>query len=184
MQVSKLPEHFPIFGIQSFDKCGIGELGLAVRFGHVAKRVQPLQQGLPPRWGQLLPARKQRLPDISLLLRSHLLPNALPIAQGLLLSGSQAVPGFQSLANLRLPFRRQAQEPIVVPQKLFLAARRHILKPLDGLGGQIVCIACGRQRIRHVRPHLLLHLLPQLPPLLGGARRFTLLLRGALDLCA
>ncbi len=143
VQVGQLPQHFPVFGVQSLDKCRVVELGLAVGFAHVAQRVQALQDGLAPRRGHLLPARKERLPDVPLLLRSHLLPNALPFAQLLLLVGSKAIPGFQSLSNLRLLFRRQTQETLVVPQELFLPARRHILKPLDGLGGQIVQIALG-----------------------------------------
>jgi hypothetical protein len=95
----------------------------------------------------LLPPGKKRLPDVSLLLGGHLFPDALPFAQLLLLLGTQAIPGFQALANLRLPFRRQTQKALVVPQELFLPARRHVLKPLDGLGGQIIQIAAGRQRV-------------------------------------
>jgi hypothetical protein len=144
VQVGKLPQHFPVFEAQSIDECGIVELGLTVRFAHVAKRVQALQEGLTPHRGQLLPARKKRLADVPLLLGSHLLPHALAVAQGLLLGRSQAVPGFEALANLRLLFRRQAQETLIVSQELFLAARRHILKPLDGLGRQIIRIAHGR----------------------------------------
>jgi hypothetical protein len=172
VQVGELSEHFTIFGIQSLDECGIVELGLTVRFAHVAKRVQALQEGLTPQGGQLLPARKQRLADVSLLLGRHLLPHTLPIAQGLLLIGSQAVPGLEALANLRLLFRRQTQETLIVPQELFLPARGHILKPLDGLGGQIVRIAPGRQSIGQPGSH---------PRLRSGTRLCTLLLGGRVE---
>lgn len=138
VQVGELSEHFMVFGIQSLSEGGIVELGLAVRFAHVAKRMQALQDSLAPRRGHLLPARKQRLLDISSLLRRHLFPYALAIAQSLLLLGSQAVPGFQALADLRLLSRRQAIEALVVPQKLLLLLRRQSLKPLDGLWGQVV----------------------------------------------
>ena len=133
--MGELSEHFAIIGIQSLDECGVVELGLTVRFAHVAKRVQPLHDGLTPLRGQLLPPRKQRLADASLLLGSHLLPYLLPVAECLLLAGGQAVPGLEALANLRLLLRRQAQETLVVPEELFLPGRRHILEPLDGLGG-------------------------------------------------
>ena len=141
MQVGELPEHFAIFGIQPLGEGGIVEFGLAVCFSHVAQRVQSLQDGLAPRRRHLLPARKERLPDISLLLGSHLLPNLLAVAQGLLLAGSKAIPGLEALANLRLLFRRKTQKTLVVPQELFLPGWRHILKPLDRLGGQLVWIA-------------------------------------------
>jgi hypothetical protein len=167
MQVGELPEHFTVFGIQSLDECGIVELGLAVRFAHVAKRVKSLQDGLAPYGRQLLPARKKRLPHVSLLLGSHLLPNLLAVAQSLLLTGSQTIPGLEALANLRLLFRRKAQEALVVPQELFLAGWRHILKPLNRLGGQLVWIAHWGQRVGQPGP--------QLRPR-GGARWRTFLL--------
>lgn len=143
MQVRELSKHFTIFGIQSLDERGIVEPGLTLRFTHVAKRVQALQQGLATHRRQLLPAWQQRLADISLLLGSHLLPHGLPVAQRLLLIGRQPVPGLQALADLRLLPRRQAQETLVVLQELFLPARRHILKPLDRFRRQIVWIPFG-----------------------------------------
>jgi hypothetical protein len=171
VEVGKLAEHFTIFAIQSLGKRGIVELGLAVGFAHVAERVQALQDGLAPHRRHLLPTRKQRLPDVSLLLGSHLLPNVLPFAKLLLLVGSQAVPRFEALANLRLLFRRQAQKTRVVPQKLFLPARRHVLQPLDRLGRQFIWIARGWQGIRQLGTHL------SLGPL-SGTRRSSLLRRG------
>jgi hypothetical protein len=133
VQVGELSKHFTIFRTQTLDEGGIVELGLTVLFAQVAKRVQALQDGLTSRRGHLLPARKQSLADISLLLGSHLLPHALPVAQRLLLIGSQSIPGFEAPANLRLLFRRQTQKTLVVPQELFLPGRRHILKPFDSL---------------------------------------------------
>jgi hypothetical protein len=165
-----LAEHFTVVRVQSLDEGGIVELGLAVRFAHVAKRVQSLEDGLTPLRRQLLPARKQRLADTSLLLGSHLFPHALPVAQGLLLVGGQTVPGLEALANLRLLFRRQTQEALIVPQELLLPDRGHILKPLDRLGGQFIWIAPRRERIRELGPHL--------RPRMCGARCFTLLLGG------
>jgi hypothetical protein len=58
----------------------------------------------------------------------------LPVAQSLLLARGQPVPGLKALANLGLLLRRQAQKALVIPQKLLLALRRHILKPLDRFG--------------------------------------------------
>ncbi len=120
-----------------------------------------------------MPARKQRLPDVSLLLGSHLFPNALPVAQSLLLARSQAVPGLKTLANLVLLFRRQAQKTLIIPQKLFLACWRHILEPLNRPGRQIVGIPPGRQSIRRLGPGP--YLLPG-----GGARLCVALLLGRL----
>ena len=108
MEVGELSEHLAVFGIQSLDECGIVELGLTLCLAHVPERVQPLQDGLTPPRGHLLPAREQRLPNVSLLLGSHLLPDVLPVAQSLLLAGGQTVPGLKTLPNLRLLFGRQA----------------------------------------------------------------------------
>ena len=109
----------------------------------------------------LLPARKQRLADVSLLLGSHLLPNALPVAQSLLLARGQAVPGLKTLADLGLLLRRQAQKALVIPQKLLLACRRHILKPFDRFGRQIVGIPPAEAR--HSAAWALAVLLPRRP---------------------
>ena len=108
MKVGELPQHIAVFGIQAFEKCGIVELGLTVCLAHVPQRKQPLQDGLTPLRRHLLPAREQRLPDVSLLFGSHPLPDVLPVAQSLLLAGGQSVPGLKALANLRLLFGRQA----------------------------------------------------------------------------
>ena len=155
VQVGELPEHFTVFGIQSLDEGGIVELGLAVRLRSccaASAGAAGWPGGAPG--GICCQRGSSDWRTFSLLLGSHLLPHVLPVAQLLLLIGSQAVPGFQALANLRLLFRRQTQETLVVPQKLFLPARRHVLQPLDGLGRQIVRIARGRQRIRQPGPHL------------------------------
>ena len=127
----------------------------------------------------MLPAWKQRLLDVSPLLRRHLLPDVLPIAQSLLLLGSQAVPSLQALANLRLLFRRQAVETLIVPQKLLLLVRRQVLKPLHGLGRQFIRVPAGRQRIRQIRPHRRLWPDGALrTTLLLGCRFFVLTVRG------
>jgi hypothetical protein len=102
--------------------------------------MQALHDGLAARRRQLLPARQQVLPDVALLLRSHLLPHLLAFAQVLLLSGSEAVPGFEALANLSLLLWRQILEALIVLQEFFLPVRRHILETLDRLRGQLVCV--------------------------------------------
>ena len=168
VQMRKLPEHLAILGVQSLDKRRVVELSLPVGFDQIAQRVQALQDGLAALLRELLPARKQYLADVTLLFGSHLLPHTLPLAQFLLLPGSQAIPGFEALADLRLLFRRQTQKALVVPQELFLPPRRHVLQFLDGFRRKIIGIPAGK-RVRQPGPHLRMRS--------GGTRPVALLLR-------
>ena len=114
MQVGELRKRLTVLDAQTLDKRGIVEFRLAISLAHVPERVQTLQDGLAARRRQLLPARKQRLPDVALLPQGHLFPYLLPFAQVLLLFGSQAVPGLEALANLRLLLWRQILEALVI----------------------------------------------------------------------
>ncbi len=134
----ELAERLAILGVQSLDKRWVVEFRLTISFTHVSERMQALQNCLPARRRQLLPARKQGLPDVALLFGSHLLPDLLAFAQVLLLTRSQTVPGFEALANLRLLLRRQILEALVILQEFLLPLRRHVLETLDGLRRKLI----------------------------------------------
>jgi hypothetical protein len=151
VQMGQLTQHLAILSVQALDKHRVIKLGLAVRLAQIAKGMQPLQDSLAPWLRQFLPAGKEGLLDVPSLLRRHLFPHALPVAQSLLLLGREPVPRFQTLANLRLLVRRQVLEPLVVLHEPFLLARSHILQPLDRLWGQLVRVWRRRESVRQFR---------------------------------
>ena len=140
MQMGELPQRLAVLGVQTFNKSGIIEFRLAIGLVHVSERMQALHNGLTARRRQLLPARKQGLPDIALLFGGHLFPHVLSVAQILLLSGSQPVPGLEALTDLRLLPWRQILETLVILQELLLPFRRHILEAFNGFRGQSIRI--------------------------------------------
>ena len=75
MQVGELPQHFPVFGIQSLDECRIVR-GLRLTVGSLSCREASTgaADGLPTRRRQLPPARKQGLPDIRPVARGSSVP--------------------------------------------------------------------------------------------------------------
>ena len=110
MQVGKLAEHFAVLGAETLDETGVVQPGLAVRFAQIAKLVQTLHDRLAAWRRQLLPARKQRLPNLPLLLGRHLLPDSLAFAEFLLLRRTQFIPSLETLADSLLLVRREHSE--------------------------------------------------------------------------
>jgi hypothetical protein len=164
VQMCELLQRLAVLGIHALDKGGIVELRLAIGLTHISERMQALHDGLAAHRRQLLPARKQILPHVPLLLGSHLLPHMLPLAQVLLLCGRESVPGPETLADLRLLLRRQILETLVILQELLLPFGRHILQTFDRFRRQPIRIepgpvwtkpvCCGTVRCRPVRQHL------------------------------
>src|ERR1700687_4258271 len=154
--MGELAEHFAVLGVQAFDETGVVQAGLAVQFVQIAKLVQALHDRLAAWRRQLLPARKQRLPNFPLLVGSHLLPHSLTLAKFLLLRGIQFIPGLETLADSLLLVRRQISEALVVLEKFFLPVRRHVLEALEHLGWQAVHVPTpvdirARHYVRAVR---------------------------------
>ena len=138
VQVGKLAEHLAVLEVHSFDETGVVQPGLAVWFAQIAKLVQALHDCVTAKRRQLLPARKQGLPNFPLLVGSHLLPDSLAVAEFLLLRRSQFIPGLETLADSRLLVGRQISKSLVVLQKLFLLVRGHFPEAVKGLGRQVV----------------------------------------------
>ena len=156
-------------GIQSLEECGIVELRLAVRFAHVAKRVQTLQDGLPARWGHLLPARKQRLPDVPLLLGVICSQTRCRSRSACCWSGVRRFHASRRCRICACCSGGRLRKRWLLRRNCSCRRGRQILKPLNGLGRQIIRIAPGRQRIGQPRPQLIRW---------GGRRWRALLLRG------
>lgn len=146
VQVCKLLEHIAVFTTHALREGGIIQFGLAVGLAQIAQGVQALQDRLTARLRQLLPVREHRLAHIGPLLGRHLLPDALAIAQILLLDGRQTIPRLEVLMNLGLLLRRKALESLIVLQEFFLLVGRKFLQTLHGLGGQIPRVCRGALR--------------------------------------
>ena len=136
--MGELAEHFAVLGVQAFDETGVVQPGLAFRFAQITKLVQALHDRLAAWRRQLLPTRKQRLPNFPLLVGSHLLPHSLALAELLLPRRTQFIPGLETLADSFLLVGRQISEALIVLEKLLLPVRRHVLEALEHLGWQAV----------------------------------------------
>src|SRR3984893_59985 len=136
--MGELAEHFAVLGVQAFDETGVVQPGLAFRFAQITKLVQALHDRLAAWRRQLLPTRKQRLPNFPLLVGSHLLPHSLALAELLLPRRTQFIPGLETLADSLLLVGRQISEALIVLEKLLLPVRRHVLEALEHLGWQAV----------------------------------------------
>jgi hypothetical protein len=136
--MGELAEHFAVLGVQAFDETGVVQPGLAFRFAQITKLVQALHDRLAAWRRQLLPTRKQRLPNFPLLVGSHLLPHSLALAELLLPRRTQFIPGLETLADSLLLVGRQISEALIVLEKLLLPVRRHVLEAREHLGWQAV----------------------------------------------
>jgi hypothetical protein len=143
MQMGELAEHLAVLRVQAVQETRVIQLGLAGWFTQITKLVQALHDRLAAWRRQLLPARKQRLANLPLLLGSHLLPNSLALAEFLLLRWSQLIPSLETLADSRLLVRRQISEALVVLEEFFLPVGRHIPEAFKHLGRQVVPVPGG-----------------------------------------